>query len=97
VVGDVVLSVNGYGSGALPADGRILPIAGNTAIFSLVGTNFGGDGTTDFGLPDLRRATKSEDTNLANIGKGSRSVRRPLRFTKAQSSIGYTTFAFDRA
>lgn len=54
VVGDVVLSVNGYGSGALPADGRILPIAGNTAIFSLVGTNFGGDGVKTFGLPDLR-------------------------------------------
>jgi microcystin-dependent protein len=54
VVGDVVLSVNGYGAGALPADGRLLPINGNTAIFSLVGTNFGGDGTTNFGLPDLR-------------------------------------------
>lgn len=54
VVGDVVLSVNGYGAGALPADGRLLPINGNTAIFSLVGNNFGGDGTTDFGLPDLR-------------------------------------------
>ena len=54
VVGNVVLSVNGYGAGALPADGRLLPINGNTAIFSLVGTNFGGDGTTNFGLPDLR-------------------------------------------
>ena len=54
VVGNVVLSVNGYGAGALPADGRLLPINGNSAIFSLVGTNFGGDGTTNFGLPDLR-------------------------------------------
>ena len=54
-IGDVFLSVNGYGSGgALPADGRILPIAGNTALFSLVGINFGGDGITTFALPDLR-------------------------------------------
>jgi Phage Tail Collar Domain/Collagen triple helix repeat (20 copies) len=54
-LGDVVLSVNGYGGGgALPADGRILPIAGHTAIYSLVGTNFGGDGITTFALPDLR-------------------------------------------
>jgi hypothetical protein len=53
-VGDIVLSVNGYGSGALPADGRILPISQYTAVFSLVGINFGGDGTTTFGLPDLR-------------------------------------------
>jgi Phage Tail Collar Domain/Collagen triple helix repeat (20 copies) len=53
-VGDIVLSVNGYGSGALPADGRILTISGNTAVFSLLGINFGGDGITTFALPDLR-------------------------------------------
>jgi microcystin-dependent protein len=53
-LGDVYLSVNGYGQGALPADGRILTISGNTAIFSLVGINFGGDGITTFALPDLR-------------------------------------------
>jgi microcystin-dependent protein len=53
-IGDVVLSVNGYGQGALPADGRILPIVGNTPLFSLLGINFGGDGIHTFGLPDLR-------------------------------------------
>jgi microcystin-dependent protein len=53
-IGDIILSVNGYGQGALPADGRILPIAQNTAVFSILGTNFGGDGITTFGLPDLR-------------------------------------------
>jgi microcystin-dependent protein len=54
VIGDIVLSVNGYGVGALPADGRTLPIQGNTEIFSLIGTYFGGDGKTSFVLPDLR-------------------------------------------
>ena len=53
-IGDVILSVNGYGTGALPADGRVLPINGNTALFSLLGTTFGGDGTTNFALPNLR-------------------------------------------
>ncbi len=54
-IGDIVLSVNGYGGGnALPADGRLLPILPYTAIFSLIGTNFGGNGTTNFALPDLR-------------------------------------------
>ncbi|KAA6457222.1 tail fiber protein [Acidobacteria bacterium AB60] len=53
-VGDVFLSVNGYGLGALPADGRTLPISSNTALFSLVGNNFGGDGVTNLKLPDLR-------------------------------------------
>jgi hypothetical protein len=54
-LGDMVLSVNGYGAGAaLPADGRLLPIAEYTAVFSIMGTNFGGNGTTNFALPDLR-------------------------------------------
>ena len=34
--------------------GQILPIAQNTALFSLLGTTFGGNGQTAFGLPDLR-------------------------------------------
>jgi microcystin-dependent protein len=35
-------------------DGQILPISQNTALFSLVGTTYGGDGRTTFALPDLR-------------------------------------------
>lgn len=40
--------------GSLPADGRLLQISSNNALFSLLGTNYGGDGRTTFGLPDLR-------------------------------------------
>lgn len=35
-------------------DGQLLPIAQNTALFSLLGTQYGGDGRTTFGLPDMR-------------------------------------------
>lgn len=35
-------------------DGQLLAIAQNSALFSLLGTTFGGDGRTTFGLPDLR-------------------------------------------
>ncbi len=35
-------------------DGQLLPISENSALFSLVGTTYGGDGRTTFGLPDLR-------------------------------------------
>ncbi len=35
-------------------DGQVLPIAQNTALFSLLGTTYGGDGRTTFALPDLR-------------------------------------------
>jgi microcystin-dependent protein len=34
--------------------GQILPIAQNTALFALLGTSYGGNGTTNFALPDLR-------------------------------------------
>jgi microcystin-dependent protein len=34
--------------------GQLLPIRQYTAVFSLLGVNFGGDGTVTFGLPDLR-------------------------------------------
>jgi microcystin-dependent protein len=34
--------------------GQLLTIAQNTALFSLLGTNFGGDGVSNFELPDLR-------------------------------------------
>jgi len=36
------------------ANGALLPIAQNTALFSLYGTTYGGDGRTNFRLPDLR-------------------------------------------
>lgn len=35
-------------------DGQLLPIAQNTALFALVGTTYGGDGRTTFGLPNLQ-------------------------------------------
>ena len=36
------------------ADGQLLPISSHTALFSLLGTIYGGDGRTTFALPDLR-------------------------------------------
>ena len=35
-------------------DGQLLSIAQNTALFSLLGTTYGGNGTVTFGLPDMR-------------------------------------------
>ena len=35
-------------------DGALLPISQNSALFSILGTTYGGDGRTTFGLPDLR-------------------------------------------
>jgi microcystin-dependent protein len=35
-------------------DGQLLPLSQNTALFSLLGTTYGGDGKSNFALPDLR-------------------------------------------
>ena len=35
-------------------DGQLLPISQNTALFSLLGTTYGGNGKSNFGLPDLQ-------------------------------------------
>jgi microcystin-dependent protein len=38
-------------------NGQLLPIASNEALFSLIGTIYGGDGQTTFGLPNLQGRT----------------------------------------
>ena len=43
--------------GWLPADGRLLHLQSYTALYSLLGVSYGGDGQTTFGLPDLRGRT----------------------------------------
>jgi microcystin-dependent protein len=40
--------------GWLQCAGQLLPISTNQALFSILGTQFGGDGMTNFKLPDLR-------------------------------------------
>lgn len=56
VLGDVRLSaIATYVPGTVAA-GQLLQISQNTALFVLLGTSFGGNGTTTFALPDLRAA-----------------------------------------
>lgn len=45
-------------------DGQLLPISQYSALFSLLGTTFGGDGRTTFALPDLR------GRSIVHIGHG---------------------------
>lgn len=44
-------------------DGQLLPIAQNQALFSLLGTTYGGDGRTTFALPDMRGRALVHDGN----------------------------------
>ncbi len=49
-----IFSGNFAPSGWALCNGQLLPIAQNTALFSLLGTTYGGNGVSTFGLPDLR-------------------------------------------
>ena len=56
--------------------GQILPISQNTALFSLLGTTYGGNGQTTFALPDLRGRTalsSSQGPGLANRDLGEKA------------------------
>lgn len=52
-IGEIVLSA-GIRANGIPCNGQLLPISQYQALFSLLGTLYGGDGITTFGIPDLR-------------------------------------------
>jgi microcystin-dependent protein len=49
--------------GWAPCEGQLLSTKENTALFSLLGTYFGGDGKTNFALPDLRGREPTPETH----------------------------------
>jgi microcystin-dependent protein len=54
-LGDIrIVSINFAPKGWALCNGQILPIQTNQALFSLLGTMYGGNGTTTFGLPNLQ-------------------------------------------
>jgi microcystin-dependent protein len=54
-LGQIELFAGNYAPGGCAfCDGQLMPIAQYEALFSLLGTIYGGDGRTTFGLPDLR-------------------------------------------
>ncbi len=73
----------------MACEGQILPINNNQALFSLLGTTYGGDGRTTFALPDLRGrsavgAGQGVGLPLVRLGQsgGTENVSAPKRITK---------------
>lgn len=67
--------------------GQLLPINGNEALFSLLGTNYGGDGRTTFGLPDLRSRVpigEGQAPGLPNYNLGTRGGEPTVTLTTNQ-------------
>src|SRR5215213_86545 len=53
-------------------NGQLLPINQNQALYSLLGTTYGGDGRTNFALPNLRGRTPMHDDAGSNVNLGDR-------------------------
>ena len=70
-------------------NGQLLSIAQNTALFSILGTTYGGDGRTTFALPDLRgrvplHAGASTGPGLSHRELGERGGSESVALTGAQ-------------
>jgi len=62
-------------------DGQLLPISQNTALFSLLGTTYGGDGKSTFALPDVQGST------VLHPGQGPGLSERFLGEESGSSSV----------
>jgi len=81
-------------------DGQLLPISQNTALFSLLGTTYGGDGKSNFALPNLQgcaplQAGQGPGLSLRDLGEtgGEQAVtllqtEMPAHSHSAQGSTG---------
>jgi microcystin-dependent protein len=76
--------------------GQLLPISENETLFTLIGTTFGGDGQTTFGLPDLRgRAALGMGQGLSSYVLGQPGGGESVTLTGAQ--IGSHTHGLSAA
>jgi len=69
-----IVGLNFPPRGWAQCDGQILPINQNQSLYSLLGTNFGGDGRTSFGLPDLRGRSPMHEGGSPGINGGTETV-----------------------
>jgi len=65
-------------------NGQLLSISQNTALFSLLGTNYGGDGRTTFGLPDLRGRAP------IHMGQGAGLTARSIGNASGRETVALT-------
>ena len=76
-IGEIILFGGNFcPRGYVPAEGQLLKISNNTALFSLYGTIYGVDGRTTFGIPDLRsRAAVGGSDESGHLRLGEKAPR----------------------
>lgn len=77
-------------SGWALCEGQLLPISQNQALFSILGTTYGGDGRTTFGLPDLRGRVPVGVGNgpaISNVNAGQKFGLSTVTLTPANLPV----------
>jgi microcystin-dependent protein len=77
-------------NGTLPAEGQLLPLSTNQALYSLLGTMYGGDGKVNFALPDLRGRVPvawGQGTGLTYHKVGDKFGDESIKQTLAQMAV----------
>jgi microcystin-dependent protein len=67
-------------------DGQVMPISQNTALFSLLGTNYGGDGISNFALPNLQGSAAmfyEQGPGLSNHNIGEAAGEQAVTLTNS--------------
>ncbi len=86
LIGMIILFAGNFAPrGWALCDGQLLPIAQNDALFSVLGTTYGGDGRTTFALPDLRGRAP------IHAGQGPGLTRRALGARGGLEAVALTS------
>src|SRR6185503_17888701 len=80
-----IMSFNFAPKGWAMCNGQLLPINQNQALFSLLGTTYGGDGRVNFALPDLRARVPIGEGSGHTLGERGGEQAHPLHFRNAHS------------
>jgi len=69
-IGEIILATyNRTPQGFVPCDGSLLSIANYPYLYQLIGTTYGGDGKTNFAVPDLRGRVPLGAGNTTRLGQ----------------------------
>ena len=83
-----MMSFNFPPKGWALCNGQLLPINQNQALFSLLGTTYGGNGQTNFALPDLRGRAPIHMGQSFKLGQSVGPALRSARERMRQSRSG---------
>jgi microcystin-dependent protein len=78
-------------------NGQLLPINQNQALFSLLGTTFGGDGRVNFALPDLRGRTPIHVGGPHTLGERGGEQAHTLSIAELPTHTHFVNFSTEQA